>query len=397
MLNLDLYKRYHGSHQTEGEARKDNSVMITDQTWWRDPSACVCYVYDYSMDDEREITCGLSPQNNTQKIAIDCKYVINTYNSDEKAQVGYHLMFRPSQEDKLKDITQKLIKHYGMVEPPTGIYPIGLYVDIPDKNNVYRRYLIVDFANAYDNQTTTWSVLPCDERFNWISDNKTYKMWGCKRSISNYDSGVWHDYKTEIANDQDKLVLPFNNETSTLYYNRRIIVSAPIETPLAWKVSKVENTTPRGVNRITLIQDKFDQNYDYIEKDEDGNIVAMWANYYRSKPIDNEDSEQPEPTTDYTGVITYNGTKPQLKIGGLAKTFIVTYYDAEGNIVEFSDDVKWEFYLDDEDASSLIKATYDGNSVTVKFYGDEDYMGEVMTITADCNEVHSEIRVEITL
>ena len=72
-------------------------------------------------------------------------------------------------------------------------------------------------------------------------------------------------------------------DTETLFYNHRMIVDTKVDTePRAWLISKVNRISPNGICRVTLYQDKFDSHKDFIERDENGNIIGMWANYYSS-------------------------------------------------------------------------------------------------------------------
>ena len=338
MPNLSSYKKMLQSYgSTEGEARKAHSDMIMDATWRGDIQSRVCYLYDYYHDDEPKINYRLSSATSS-KIPIDTKFIINSYNTLNKDQVAYHIQFRPHQECN--------VPYYEEYERKYGAeFPIGLYIDIPDNKNIFRRWLIVDRANTYDPQFITWAVVPCDYRFNWVKDNIKYKMWGVSRSQNSYNSGVWADYKTESVENQRKCILPLNSISETLFYNQRLIISAPITTPITWKITKVENTSPLGINHITFAQDKFDQHKDFIEKDEFGNVIGMWADYYENNlPKDAVPSEIIEKYME-KAEITYSGVKPEIKVGGSYKTFTCTYYDDNHKPVE-KEAYVWNFSID---------------------------------------------------
>ena len=49
----------------------------------------------------------------------------------------------------------------------------------------------------------------------------------------------------------------------------RVLVSAYTDNPVAWTISKVETANNLGIQILTLYQDFFDQNNDYIEKDDE--------------------------------------------------------------------------------------------------------------------------------
>ena len=72
-------------------------------------------------------------------------------------------------------------------------------------------------------------------------------------------------------------------DTETLFYNHRLIIDTFVESePRAWLISKVNRISPNGICRVTLTQDTYNQHTDYIEHDENGNIIGMWANWFSS-------------------------------------------------------------------------------------------------------------------
>lgn len=169
-----------------------------------------------------------------------------------------------------------------------------------------------------------------------------------------------------------------------------MIIDSPVteREPIAWVVSKIKALSPNGLNRITLSQDKFDQNYDYIEKDETGKIIGMWCDYYKDAPLTESNSKHEET---YNSEITFSGLKAELKIGGSYKTFTSNYYDGDGNQID-KPDYKWEFLINNESFGyeSLIKIIYPNlknnlksNQIKIKFIGGDDYIGSTLTIKND--------------
>lgn len=108
-------------------------------------------------------------------------------------------------------------------------------------------------------------------------------------------SGVWRDYKSESVENQTKAILPYNDISKTIYYNKRFIISADLPEPIAWRTTKVESLAHKGNILFTFAQDIFDQHHDYIERDEDGKLIGMWANYYSDKNLPTNEPLVPEP------------------------------------------------------------------------------------------------------
>ena len=143
---------------------------------------------------------------------------------------------------------------------------------------------------------------------------------------------------------------------------------------------------------VTLAQDHFDQHKDYIEKDENGNVIGMWADYWK----DNLTPTDYDPTTTIRSEIVFSGVSPTLKINGSSKKFTVKFYDDETEIDPL--DGQWQFFIDDADASSLLEIkNVSDYSVNVKFTeNDLTYISKVLTINyIASNGVTSSVDVEI--
>ncbi len=182
-------------------------------------------------------------------------------------------------------------------------------------------------------------------------------------------------------------------DTETLFYNRRMIVDTKVlSEPRAWLISKVNRITPNGICRVTLAQDVFDQHNDYIEKDGDGNIIGMWADYYKN-------SVAPTPiipdSSGVTAKITCSG-KPQFRIGGSPKTFTITYYDSENQEITDHAVGSWALSIDGSSVpDTVVDLTITDNKVKVKFMGDDSYIGKILTIQNISEDATASLDIEI--
>lgn len=195
-------------------------------------------------------------------------------------------------------------------------------------------------------------------------------------------------YKITSPQDQQKFIVPLNRISEHLYYNQRMIIDAPVtERDLnAWVISKIKSFAPNGLNRITIAQDRFDQHRDFIEKDEYGNILGMWADYYTNEVLLHKLNHSiPKP---YKSEIAYSGIKPELKIGGSYKTFTMNYFDNSGNPIE-QEIYNWTFELDGKPIidSAVLKILYpditnklSDNQIKIKFTGSDDYLNSILTV-----------------
>ena len=183
-----------------------------------------------------------------------------------------------------------------------------------------------------------------------------------------------------VQEDQDKFLVPLNRDTEKIFYNQRLIIDAKVITePRVWQISKINRISPNGIVRATIVQKQFDPHTDYIELDDDGNVVGMWASYYSDGIVASNPQEDTD--SDVYSSISFSGAKtPQMKIGGNAKTFTVSFY-REGVEINHKPG-NWSYEIDGVDASELIQeSVMSENQVKIKFIGDESHIGEILTVS----------------
>lgn len=389
-MNFNIYKENLGG-RNNGQQHAFDAQNIIENTWYDDMASTVGYFYDYYHDDEVDVYTDLHPEQSKTKIPIDIKYILSSYRSLAKDEVDSRIMFKPSYKCNVpyyKDLFEK---------PTQSIFPTGLYCDIKNQDGVWQRWLVINSADANNHDFPTWSILPCGHRFQWVADGKKYQMWGVERSQSSYTSGLWRDRVFETPDNITKAIMPYNDVTKTFFYNSRIIISTDLPEPLAWRVSKVEPFAHRGNILYTLKQDIYDTHHDYIERDDNNNIIGMWADYYKEDnlPSDIPIIPDPELSGDYAE-ITYAGTEPHIKVNGSYKKLTLTYYNS-GEIIDDQTPGDWSYWIDDTDATELVKVLESDNSniIKIKFLGDEEYLGKSLTIKNVRNNIVAELQLQI--
>lgn len=172
----------------------------------------------------------------------------------------------------------------------------------------------------------------------------------------------------------------------------------PDSEPRAWLISKINRISPDGIARVTLAQDTFDQHNDYIERDNDGNVIGMWADWFKSEITPTPIIPDVEPQHSVTAKITCSG-KQQLKVGGSTKTLTVRFYNEEGEEVEGYSVAGWSYTMDGLPLSNnYISITpVDGtiNKYKCKFLGDDTFVGKVITVQAESGNVTATLDIEV--
>lgn len=380
--------------KTIGQIYKENSDWCMEQTWDNNIQSKTCYIYDYLHDDQPALKDHMTYENTT-KTQIDAKFIVSQYGSITKDQIAYHLMFRPSQQVEFSKNDELYYFETDYRKKWNVTFPVGLYIDIPNEKGIYEKWLIVSIEQG--NQFIKYSILPINYLFEWIETDgqNRYKrsMWGCDRQQLSYSSGVWRDLRFESPDNIEKAILPLNEITKNIRYvndenkNQRLIISAKIDNPLVWRITKVENTKPFGLIQLTFKQDLFNQHNDFIEKDEQGNIIGMWADYYNSgiKPINVITSDTP---ASVYGKIT--ASTAFVKVGGSYKTLTLNLYDADKNEItdNYSDATfEWSCSISDGNKMTLLtdKVTWlngrSFNQKKIKFPDDRSFLNKVLNIT----------------
>lgn len=325
-----MFDNFKQRHQRSGEsmsqAMLNQSDMIMNATFDRDPGFKRVYV-DGKL--------------------VDAKYKVHAYTSLSAGNsIDYYLQFRP------------------------GVYyNPGTYVDIPNRDGKYERWLIVlqddlpQFPMHY--------VLKCDWTLKWVLDGKIYSCLGVHRSQLSYNSGLWTDFNFTTPENQTKIWLPTTQDTKTINYGQRVLISNNELHPIAWQVSKVEDTLPFGVTKVTFTQVQFDEHRD--------NAELMIADYYSSNiELEQKVEIPPKPFGDHSR-ITFNGTQQVLKVNGSYKTLTPKFYDRDTN--ELDIEPHWSIKFPSDEDKEKFDVFEDGKTLKIKCLNYYDLIGKIVTIS----------------
>ena len=195
---------------------------------------------------------------------------------------------------------------------------------------------------------------------------------------------MWLDYVTQTAENQEVMWLPTNEDTKTIFYDTKFLKSESGRMPpLAWKVSKIEDTAAIGITRFTMTQEQFDPARDNAEK--------MIGNYYESA-VSPEIPETEETPTISDLEITYSGS-PAVRAGGGYKKFTLKSR-VDDNLVDCTDDIEWSVDFPDGDVTKLTTSVVD-NIFKVKCTNDYSLIGKTFTITAKVENSSKSMIVEV--
>lgn len=417
MSLYDFYKRKmqvdtHSTgknYPTLGEKLKSEADQLMELTWDNDLAAKTCYIYDHFHDDfftdEHGITRSLAEgmtYENTNKTKIDAKFIIKSYQSMDKDQVEYYLMFRPSQPVRFDEGDDLYYYETDFRKRYSATFPIGLWVDLPDDRGVYHKWLIC--RNEPANQFPKYLILPANYELMWVEKNNEKRikrrMWCVLRQQMSYTSGVYVDRVFGHTDNQNKLILPMNSITEKFWYtdddskNMRVIVSALIENPTVWKITKCESSSPLGLQKLTLYTNFFNEHTDYVNFE----TGEMYANYFDSEIAPTDPSTPTTPPSSITARIL--ASTSTIKVGGSYKNLTVNLFnDSNEDITtEYADATfTWTCSIDNEDWTDKVtwRAGTEYNQKKVKFPNDTSTIGKILSVKCEIVKDNLPIESEI--
>lgn len=196
---------------------------------------------------------------------------------------------------------------------------------------------------------------------------------------------MWLDYVAASVENQEVFWVPTNSDTKTILYDTKFLKSeAGRMPPLAYKVSKIEDTATIGITRFTMTQEMYDPAKD--------NAELMIGNYYESY-VAPEIQETEEIPTISDLEITYSGN-PAVKAGGGYKKFTLKSR-IDGKLVDCTEDIEWSVDFVNGDSSKL-ETSISGNIFKVKCKNDYSLIGKTFTITAKTKYNSTSLVVEVT-
>ena len=357
---LDTYKlRMAALGSYEGESRRRNAQKIMDASWMRDPATKPVYV--------KWVDSGLPDVNDGDEV-LYAKYNIKSYHNITGDEIAYLLQFRLEDLKNRPDIK------------------VGSYVQIYNELNGPEWWIITHL----DDRTMfrQFSILKCLHVYRWVGrengQRKIYECLGAPRNQSSYNSGVWLDYTFQVPENQHIAVLPTNNDTRTIGYDCRFLLSDPNRRPpLAWQVSKIMSSFNGDITRFTMTQEQFNPATD--------NADEMIANYWDS-------SSDLEPTNSVYTVsvsdleITYSGNPTVRAGGGYKKLTLKSRTD--GQLADVTEDVEWIVEFPDNDSSKL-ETSVEGNIFKIKCTNDYSLIGKTFVVTAKTQHDSKDLVMEV--
>lgn len=340
---------------------------------------------------------------------MDGKFLVNKYYSLTGDNIDYFLQLRP---------------HIRI--------PIGSYVDIKNGDGVFERWLVVaddDRPNFFQ-----YYILKCNWELKWVKDDVVYKCLGVKRTQNSYNSGVWTSYLTTTVENQTKFWMPTTHLTQLVDYDNRMLINDEgRKIPIAWNVTKVEDTSPVGITKLTFAQQVADLDHDctllgiasYCKFNGSCSDCPLKEPKYIDAAI-----QLKKPPVKSEAIVAINGKDNTIRVNGLSKTLSAKFLE-DGHELTNITSINWKIELiekdnvlesvpitivdgvmsvdgiEDSDGTYRIDRFYngreilginignDGNKITIRCHKLYSMVGQFLRIYAECDGIGSFIEVEV--
>lgn len=363
MPTFEDMKRHYPSNPL-GHQIKEISNMVFDETFSNNTTYRIGKIYDQSM---KEIL-----DKNNNPIKLEFKFIKTKTFTIDKDLVEYWVQFKTGVNPEIDYDTSEDQRHR-----------LGYYIDIwNDNTKEINKWLIV---GKDESEFDRYNVLECNWLFEWIDHKRNYhKCLGCLRNQNSYNSGIWTSDFTTTVEDQMKFIVPANDETKTIDYNIRFMLSDNDIIPKTYEISKVLDTFPLGTIQCTLAQCHYDEQID---------LCGRNFNYFGDNNIhrvcDFKTSIKPSNDIDVSEMWSLTGSNDKLYVYGYPQVITAIPENENTNIV-----YKWKIFIDDKDIIFELDDEYTGDKNDTLIdnyyaykngYSDTYYLQDYLSIAIDNN------------
>lgn len=333
----DMKKHYSSTHV--GSFLKEMSNMAINETFTNNTTYREGYLYDSYLNPIKK---------------LEFKFLKTKTYTISKDQVEYMIQFRPGVNPEI-DFDQSQDKKHRL----------NYYIDVLNENTKeIEKWLIVGKDTS---EFEKYLILKCNWTFEWIDHFGEYhSCLGCIRDRNSYNSGVWSDGFTTSVENQTMFIVPTNNETMTIDYNIRFMISDNTLYPKTYEVTKVMDTFPLGAVKVILKQDHYNQHTDLcgIDKEHkyfDDDKIHMVCNFYKSQIIPCDCDDDVHNLCDHE----QNNEENLDDTWKLSNVNEYLYVNGQAQTIKASNDFKtncvWKLYIDNEEVISKLDPSYTGD------------------------------------
>lgn len=387
--------------------------MITDdlyKSYLQSAGNNLSQIYQNQSDDIQNVTF-------MSDINYKRAYILTPYDGWQYVDIKYWKHTNPS-------ISSDAVDYYIQFRPHVN-YPVGSYIIIPNDTSydlgLNDEELKNPFLQPVDSRNTWWMIVgkdagnafvryivqQCNWDFKWIYNGKICHSFGVNKIANSYTSGVYLASTTSRLDDLTQAWLPdvyqlygdryreSLDDNRTLGFSQRFIIGYNDLNPKVYIVTKIKDFTPKGIIKLSLKQDDYDEHRD--------NVSLGVCNYYNDMGEIQVDSPAKSEDKSYSKIIwkMLNANNELVDIPdnfdtrlfiGKPSYFKAVFYDSNGNIVS-NKKAEWRIELEDNSEDNkdyyvnLLKVTsFEDNTMIIRPSKANSLKGKYFTISVSDSE-----------
>ncbi len=340
--------------------------MITDdlyKSYLQSAGNNLSQIYQNQSDDIQNVTF-------MSDINYKKAYILTPYDGWQYVDIKYWKHTNPS-------ISSDAVDYYIQFRPHVN-YPVGSYIIIPNDTSydlgLSDEELENPFLQPVDSRNSWWMIVgkdagnafvryivqQCNWDFKWIHNGKICHSFGVNKIANSYTSGVYIASTTSRLDDLTQAWLPdvyqlygdrykdMLDDNRTLGFSQRFMIGYNDLNPKVYIVTKIKDFTPKGIIKLSLKQDDYDEHRD--------NVNLGVCNYYNDMGEIQVDTPTQSEDKSYSKIVwkMLNANNELIDVPdnfdtrlyiGRPSYFKAVFYDSNGNVVT-NKKAEWRIELD---------------------------------------------------
>ena len=288
MLDIKKYKSQLSStvNQSFGDMRKKQSRQIIDATFPNDPNYKKVRVLT---SEGQKVYDAKYQHHSNPSISKDVVDQYIQFKSGVQFPIGTYVII-PGEHDEILETQEDQVKQF---KADNRIKHI---------RNGDRPQLQVIVLRDEGNQCVRYNILQCNQNFQQIYNGQIKNCIGILKTANSYTSGVWvSDRSVQLDNLTacqlpdlqlcygDKLSEFKIDDNRSITHGVRFMLTNNTVNPEVYVVTKVVDTAPSGVIKLSIKQDEYN-----VEKD---NVSLLICDYYnQNRQIEVDEPKHYDPT-----------------------------------------------------------------------------------------------------
>ena len=253
-------------------------------------------------------------------------------------------------------------------------------------------------ADSDDEVYTDGNLRQCQHRIYWQkADGTIVSRYAYTENASSYSNGETGNNTITLQSNQFMVYLPYDEETAELDNGKRVHMSRSNAKCKPYELTRPDDVTygfgEKGVLNIIFTQTQYNQESDKLITLKDG-TQAWICDYIDSSPTPPSEPTTPDETEDLWYMELEYST---LKIKPLDKDYTIVAHLYDGNNVEVTDSIEYEWTIE-SNIDSYLTHKANSNILTISLSSECEEYGEKVAIS--CMSKYTgqsdEIQMEVT-